>query len=180
MKVSDSPLSEGKKQFAKVFVTALSSLAIMSSPATAANYGGFGSTYSEVIDPKLAVLSEESNSDDVKAGISGLADIQKIVENLKTDIQKDNQIDLFDRLKKELNPATVRGILNKYNTAFSEDTQRGTDRLIRAVLQDITELSREVQTKPGKARADSKVKLIVRRLEATQASLKDLAAFYPR
>lgn len=45
----------------------------------------------------------------------------------------------------------------QYNTAFSEDTQRGTDRLIRAILQDLTELDRETQVKPGKERAVTKV-----------------------
>ena len=48
-------------------------------------------------------------------------------------------------------------LLCQYNTAFSEDTQRGTDRLIRAILQDLTELDRETQVKPGKARAETKV-----------------------
>jgi len=172
--------SEGK-HFVKSVVATLSSLAIMGAPpAMAANYGGFGSTYSEVLDPKTAVLSDASGSEDVKAGIAGLSNLQKAVATIKADLQKDNQLDLYDRVKKELNPGNVRIVLNKYNQAFSEDTQRGTDRLIRAVLQDITELGREVQVKPGKPRADTKVKIVVRRLEAAEKALSDLSAFYPR
>jgi transposase len=48
----------------------------------------------------------------------------------------------------------------QYNTAFSEDTQRGTDRLIRAVVQDLTELDRETSIKAGKTRADTKVRYL--------------------
>jgi len=173
--------SEGK-QFVKSVVATLSSLAIMGAPpAIAANYGGFGSTYSEVLDPKTAVLADDAKgSEDVKAGIAGISDLQKTVANLKADLQKDSQVDLFDRVRKELNPGNARIVLNKYNQAFSEDTQRGTDRLIRAFLQDITELSREVQVKPGKPRADTKVNIVVKRLDAAEKALADLSAFYPR
>ena len=45
--------------------------------------------------------------------------------------------------------ADVRTNLNKFNAAFSEDTQRGTDRLIRVALQDITELKKDSVVKDG-------------------------------
>ena len=52
--------------------------------AIAANYGGFGSSYAEVIDPKTAVLNDETfKSDDVKAGLDGLLNLIKIVGSLK-------------------------------------------------------------------------------------------------
>ena len=51
---------------------------------------------------------------------------------------------------KELDSADVRTNLNKFNEAFAEDTQRGTDRLIRVALQDITELKKESVIKEGK------------------------------
>ena len=51
---------------------------------------------------------------------------------------------------KELGSADVRTNLNKFNEAFAEDTQRGTDRLIRVALQDITELKKESVIKEGK------------------------------
>jgi hypothetical protein len=44
-------------------------------------------------------------------------------------------VDLLTVIKSELNSAKVRGVLNKFNAAFSEDTQRGTDRLIRNIIQ---------------------------------------------
>lgn len=52
--------------------------------AIAANYGGFGSSYAEVIDPKTAVLNDENlKSEDVKAGLDGLLNLIKIVGSLK-------------------------------------------------------------------------------------------------
>jgi len=93
---------------------------------------------------------------------------------------KDPQTALSKRLQSELGSAQLRVAMNKYNAAFAEDTQRGTDRLIRLILQDVTELEREVALKPGKTRQESKVKLINKRLSAAEESLKELVAFYPK
>ena len=43
------------------------------------------------------------------------------------------------------------------NTALDEDTQRGTDRLIRATIQDITEIEVSGILKPGIPRSERKV-----------------------
>ena len=55
-------------------------------------------------------------------------------------------MDLLSVIKSELNSAKVRGVLNKFNTAFSEDTQRGTDRLIRNIIQVLFALQPYVNT----------------------------------
>jgi hypothetical protein len=137
----------------------------------------YGNAY-EVVDPKNAVFNDETkNSDDVKAGISGLKQIQGNVQQLISDIKKDNQINLSTRLSKDLNVGFVRNTLNKFNSAFSEDTQRGTDRLIRNVVQDIEELDREIQVKPGKERSETRVNLILKRLQAAADSLETLSSF---
>ena len=53
-------------------------------PVIAANYGGFGSSYAEVIDPKTAVVNDETyKTDDVKAGLDGLLNLVKTVGSLK-------------------------------------------------------------------------------------------------
>ena len=67
----------------------------------------------------------------------------------------------------------------QFNTAFSEDTQRGTDRLIRNIIQNVGELEKESKQKAGKPRADTKVAVIVRRLDATANSLAELSQFLP-
>jgi cob(I)alamin adenosyltransferase len=65
----------------------------------------------------------------------------------------------------------------QYNGAFSEDTQRGTDRLIRNIIQDLTELDREAIVKPGKQRSEVKVKAVEKRLNAAADALEQLSAF---
>ena len=69
--------------------------------------------------------------------------------------------------------------MNKYNEAFTEDTQRGTDRLIRTVLQDVIELQKDSVFKGDKARSDIKVGILEKRLDSTERALTDLKAFLP-
>ena len=143
----------------------------------AANYGGFGSTYAEVIDPKDAQLAEGGVTDEAKQGLTAIRSYISTIQSAKADLAKDSNVELYARLQKSLDPSVVRTSLNKFNTAFSEDTQRGTDRLIRLVLQDLTELDRETQVKPGKDRAPTKTAIIFKRLTATEDALTSLSAF---
>ena len=65
----------------------LTSSVVNTSPVSAANYGGFGSTYSEVISPKDAVYNEETiNSDTVKAGKAELSKLLSVVASIKDDL----------------------------------------------------------------------------------------------
>jgi hypothetical protein len=68
----------------------------------------------------------------------------------------------------------------QFNAAFSEETQRATDRLIRVFMQDVTELSREASIKPGKQRSPVRLAAVQKRLSAAEDALKDLLAFYPK
>ena len=105
---------------------------------------------SKVISPKDAQLTEDAaNNENVAAGKKALKNYISIAQSLCQDLQKDSQLDVRTRLK-ELGGADVRTNLNKFNEAFSEDTQRGTDRLIRVALQDITELKKDAVVKEGK------------------------------
>ena len=115
----------------------------LNTPAYAATYGGFGQGSPEVLDPKSAVVNQETyKSDDVKAGIEGLSALTKTVGDIRASLSSDGQADVTSSFKSDLSRGKVRTVLNKYNAAFEEDTQRGTDRLIRAVIQDVTELDR--------------------------------------
>ena len=53
----------------------------------AANYGGFGSTYAEVINPKDAVVNTETvKSPEVGEGLAGIQSYIKVVKTLKEDL----------------------------------------------------------------------------------------------
>merc|ERR1712023_503999 len=85
-------------------------------------------TYSEVLAPKDADFVEDvANNENVKAGKTALKNYISIAQSLCQDLKQDAQLD----------------VRSKFNEAFSEDTQRGTDRLIRVALQDITELKKD-------------------------------------
>merc|ERR1712146_271214 len=99
---------------------------------------------------------------------------------MKVDLAKDTNIELTARVKKELPIGNVRNSLNKYNSAFSEDTQRGTDRLIRNLVQDLAELDRETLVKAGRLRSEAKVAAINKRLTAAENALAGLEAFAPK
>lgn len=136
-------------------------------------------TYSEVLAPKDAELVEDvANNENVKAGKTALKNYISIAQSLCQDLKQDAQLDVRSRLK-ELGSADVRTNLNKFNEAFSEDTQRGTDRLIRVALQDITELKKDSVVKDGKQRSDIKRDILVKKLDSVSKALTDLAAFYP-
>jgi hypothetical protein len=170
-----------KKNAMKIATGLLSIGLSINTPAYAATYGGFGAGSPEVLDPKTAVVNQETyKSDEVKGGIEGLAALTKSVGEIKASLKANGQLDFTVPFKAELSRGKVRNVLNAYNTAFEEDTQRGTDRLIRAVIQDVTELDRELQVKPGKARSATKVEACLKRLGAAEKALNDLAAFYPK
>jgi len=119
-------------------LTLLTAGAISASPinVNAANYGGFGSSYSEVLDPKGAVVNEETyKSDSVKAGLDGLIGLTKTVGSLKEALViflccihsvfesnihtvkvKDNQADISATLQSELSAGKIRSILNQVNS----------------------------------------------------------------
>ena len=73
----------------------------------------------------------------------------------------------------------IRSSLNKFNEAFAEDTQRGTDRLIRVALQDVTELKKDINIPEGKSRSEVKKVVILKRMASLKKALTDLNAFLP-
>ena len=149
-------------------------------PSNAANYGNFGGAYAEVVDPKDVQYSDNKNSEDARAGLEALKAFKSSVTDMKADLTRDNNVELTLRVKKELPVGKVRNSLNKYNSMFTEDTQRGTDRLIRSLVQDLTELERETAVKAGKSRSEAKTNTVLKRLTAAEDALAGLEAFSPK
>jgi hypothetical protein len=78
---------------------------------------------------------------------------------------------------KELDFAKLRDTLYTVGSAFEEDTQRGTDRLIRAIMQDITELEIANQQKEGIPRSARRVDAMSGKLAKLDQAFTDLLAF---
>lgn len=175
-------MSLGLARQARVAVAAVLASATLQPcmPVSAANYFGGGS-YSEVVAPSDAVLDQGlADSEDFKRGVEGLAKVSQAVKALKTDFQSNKQMDVSARLASDFDVAFVRSSLNKFSAAFTEDTQRGGDRLIRQVIQGLTELEREASVKEGKSRSSAKSEAILRRLNAVEDSLDTLSAYYKK
>ena len=175
-------MSLGLERQARVAFAAVLASATMQPimPASAANYFGGGS-YAEVVAPSDAVLDQGlADSDDFKRGVEGLAKVSQAVKALKADFKSNKQMDVSARLGADFDVAFVRSSLNKFSAAFSEDTQRGGDRLIRQVIQGLTELEREASVKEGKSRSSAKAEAIMRRLNAVDDSLDTLSAYYKK
>ena len=165
------------KSFATASLAVVLGVSATVLPVQAANYGGFGSTYAEVVDPKDVQFSDAKNTEEAKSGLEALKGFKSSVVGMKADLEKDSNVELNTRIKKELPIGNVRNSLNKYNSMFAEDTQRGTDRLIRNLVQDITELDRETLVKAGKPRSEAKTNAVSKRLAAAEDALVSLEAF---
>ena len=96
---------------------------------------------------------------------------------MRSMLTADAQADIGPKIRKDFDFSVVRSDLNAINTALDEDTQRGTDRIVRAILQDITELEVTQKQKPGVARSDTRLNNVCRKLEKLEKSFDDYLAF---
>jgi len=154
------------------------SLTLLPGQANAAKYGGFGAGSPEVIDPKDAIVdSDILKSDSVQSAIKSVRGYKQSVLDMKSSLASDNQADIGPKIRKDFDFSIVRTDLNSINAALDEDTQRGTDRIVRAILQDITELEVTQKQKPGVARSETRLGNVIRKLDKLEKSFDDYLAF---
>lgn len=155
------------------------SLLTIPNPAVAADYGWIGSGSSPaVIDPSAAdVDMDVLNSSVVQRALEKVKGYQSTVQNMKAGLDSDSQINLKPTILKELDFASLRENMNLLNSAFEEDTQRGTDRLIRVILQDITELETANAQKDGIQRSERRVETMQGKLAKLDKAFGDYIAF---
>ena len=93
-------------------------------------------------------------------------------------VQQDPQANLKRTILKELDFAVLRDALNMANTALEEDSQRGTDRLIRVILQDITEIEIANAQKDGVPRSPRRLEILQGKLNKLDQAFTDYLAFF--
>jgi len=104
--------------------------------ASAANYFGDKDAYPAVIKPQDAVIDDELlKSADVQANLTKVKEYSAGVKDMRVAMSKDPQADINKTVRATLEVSKLRNALNGVNVVFDEDTQRGTDRLIRGVVQ---------------------------------------------
>jgi hypothetical protein len=146
--------------------------------ANAAKYGGFGAGSPSVLDPKDAIVDADTlKSGPVQDALNKVRGYRDLVKELSSSLDKDGQADLAPTIRKKLDFVEVRQSLNTLNSAFDEDTQRGTDRLIRLVMQDITELETANRQKEGVRRSDRRLGIMKGKLDKLTGSFEEFLAF---
>lgn len=164
--------------FLQQSAAAVAAFTLIPGRANAAKYGGFGAGSPEVIDPKDAIVDEDIlKSDSVQKGIAAVRGYKQSVVDMKAILASDNQADIGPKIRKDFDFSVLRTDLNAINAALDEDTQRGTDRIVRAILQDITELEVTQKQKPGVPRSETRLGNVCKKLDKLEKSFDDYLAF---
>lgn len=165
-------------QFIQQSVAAATAFTLLPTPANAAKYGSFGAGSPEVLDPSTAIIDDEIlASEPVQKAFAAVKDYKASVDAMKVTLQKDDQADIGPVIRKQLDFVQLRTDLNTLNTAFDEDTQRGTDRLVRLIIQDVTELETANKQKPGVKRSEIRLNIMYGKLDKLSKAFSDYLAF---
>ena len=101
-----------------------------------------------------------------------------VVQEMEKQLKANPQLDLGPAIRKYFAFNDIRTALNTVNEALDEDTQRGTDRLIRNTIQDITELESANKLKAGVVRSDRKIVIMTGKLEKLDRAFTEFLAFF--
>lgn len=147
-------------------------------PANAAKYGSFGAGSPEVLDPKTAIVDDEIlASPAVQNSITAIKSYLETVCTIRDTLKSDPQANVGPTIRAKFDFTALRTDLNTLNSAFDEDTQRGTDRVIRLILQDITELETANKQKEGVPRSSKRLAIMMGKLDKLAAAFSDYLAF---
>lgn len=181
LSMSSSSSPSTRLQFLQQITTtaaAAATLTLAPQNANAAKYGSFGAGSPEVLDPASAIIDDEIlASDAVQAAFSKVKSYQSTVASLKSTLLSNKQADIGPSIRKDLDFVALRTDLNTLNTAFDEDTQRGTDRLVRLIMQDITELETANKQKEGVSRSEKRLSIMMGKLDKLEKAFGDYLAF---
>ena len=113
----------------------------------------------------------------VQAAVKTTAGYISAIREIRTQLEKDGQVDILPYVSKTLEVGSLRTALNTVNTVLDEDSQRGSDRIIRAAVQDIAELKVAAKIKEGVPRSDIRLGNVCRKLEKLEKTFVDVLAF---
>lgn len=165
-----------------VLATGSGVAALLASPfaASAAKYGPIGYAPAEVLDPASGTIDKSIlETPKVQAALKNVYGYLAAVKEIESRMNSDEQTDV-KRLVSIFEFSALRSNLNTVNSALDEDTQRGTDRLIRATIQDITEIDEAGKLKPGVPRSARKIAIIKGKLAKLDGAFTDFLKFFPK
>lgn len=133
----------------------------------------------DIISAKDAVLDEEAlKSNEVKAALKDLRNLYSSVKSLRESVASDSQYDVSKVIRTDFDVTRVRNTFNALNPVFDKDTQKGTDRLQRGILQDLVEIDSSAKITPGKARSPKKLALVNEKLRKLEATFQQLDEYF--
>ena len=145
-----------------------------------ANAGWATGPGSGVLDPKDAIVDEDIfKTASVQKSLKSVQSYASSVTDMKKALAANSQVDLKPVIRKEFEASKLRAELNTLNSAFDEETQRGTDRLIRVILQDLNELEVTNAQKDGIPRSDVRVAKMNGKIDKLQDAFDSLLKFSP-
>jgi hypothetical protein len=154
-------------------------LVVTPSTASAAKYGGFGAGSPEVLLPSdVDIDADVLKSGPVQSALGKVKSHRDVVSKMKSMLAGDGQVNLRSTIIKELDLSVLRASLNTVNSALDEDGQRGTDRLIRVILQDVTELEIANTQKEGVPRSPRRLEILENKLAKLDQAFADYLAFF--
>ena len=146
--------------------------------ASAAQYGGVGRGSPNVLDPKDAIIDEEIfKSSEVQRAIEAIKSYSATVGEMKKALEANGQVDLGPVVRKQFDFVKLRSDLNTFNSAFDEDTQKGTDKLVRVILQDLTELETANKQKEGIERSERRIGNMMAKIDKLQLTFDNFLKF---
>jgi hypothetical protein len=157
--LQSSPLQSSQVSARRGFIaqaaTAVAATAFVGVAPSQAGYLtnlGFG-------DASPAATEIDTAVRDSSAVQADLAKVQKyaaMAKELNAKVLSDPQADV-KALVSAFNRAELRTSLNSVNSIFSEDFQKNSDRIVRNIIQDLSEIDSVVGLKPGVERSRKKI-----------------------
>lgn len=131
-----------------------------------------------MINPSDAEIDMDIlGSSKVQDALKKVKGYKSAVNTMQSALESNPQYNVKPVIVKELDFANLRDSLNVVNSAFEEDTQRGTDKLIRVILQDITELEQANAQKDGIERSPRRLEIMKGKLVKLDKAFDDYLAF---
>ena len=96
------------------------------------------------------------------------------VVKLKNELNSNDQFDVAGYLRKEYDFVQVRSTFNTLEAVFDEDTQKGVDRVMRGILQDLTEAEAAAKFNEEGVRTPKKLLSTKNKLEKLDGQFKKL------
>ncbi|KAA8494091.1 hypothetical protein FVE85_4066 [Porphyridium purpureum] len=145
---------------------------------------GAGGAFSSTVFPKASFpdkldMDKEALKDPkVQAGLKDLRKYRSALDKVLADFKADPQMDVAAKMRAEFSVSQLRNDLNSVNAVFDEETQKATDRVVRAIIQDIREIETAAVVKKGYERTPKKIEKTTGWITQMQNDFDKLLALY--